>query len=97
MFTRPGAEPLADDLIDSRIEVHDSTHIEVKLDYGLDLKRRRNRYRVEMFMFMPTSLGMAPDTYGKKQFYRDIQAYIRLKTPGLALAHLLDPREEDSP
>lgn len=94
---RPGAEPLADDLIDSRIEVHDSTHIEVKLDYGLDLKRRRNRYRVEMFMFMPMSLGMAPDTYGKKQFYRDIQAYIRLKTPGLALGDLLDPAGEDSP
>ena len=87
----------SDELIESRIEIHDSHHFEVKLDYSIDPKRKKNRYRVEMFLFSPTSLGITPDTYGKKQFYNDIQAYIRFKTPALPLAALLNPDEPDSP
>ena len=92
---RPGS--FQDDLIDSRIEIHDSDHFEVKLDYSIDPKRRKNSYRVEMFLFTPLSLGITQDSYRKKQFYNDIQAYIRFKTPNLPLAALLNPDDEGSP
>ncbi len=92
-------EPTAylEDLIESRIEIHDSQHFEVKLDYSIDPHRKKNRYRVEMFLFSPLSLGVTPDTYSKKRFYTDIQAYIRFKTPAVPLAALLNPEDPDSP
>ena len=88
---------LATELIDSRIEIHDSNHFEVKLDYTMDPGRAWNRYRVETFIFTPASLGISPDTYRKRQFYNDIQAYIRFKTPTVSLTALLAPEAGDSP
>ena len=92
---RPGQ--LASDLIDGRIEVHDSNHFEVKLDYSIDPSRVKNRYRVEAYFFTPTSLGITPETYRKKAFYSDVQAYIRFKTPAISLATLLVPEGAISP
>lgn len=92
---RPGG--FDEELIDSRIEIHDSNHFEVKLDYTIDPAKAANRYRVEVFLFTPLSLGITYDTYGKKQFYRDIQAYIRFKTPSIPLAALLNTANEASP
>jgi hypothetical protein len=92
---RPGQ--LASDLIDSRIEIHDSNHFEVKLDYSLESNRQKNRYRVEAYFFTPLSLGITQDTYLKKQFYNDVQAYIRFKTPGISLAALLASDSKSSP
>lgn len=90
-----GAE--LDELIEGRIEIHDSRHFEMKLDYSIDPRRAKNRYRVEMFLFSPVSLGISPETYDKRQFYHDIQAYIRFKTPSLSLQELLDPGDARSP
>lgn len=86
-----------EDVIDSRIGVHDINQFEVKLDYAIDPARRTNRYRVDTFFFLPYSLGVGPLTYGREQFYADVQAYIRFKTPSIALQRLLDPNSEVSP
>jgi hypothetical protein len=96
MFTG-NPDEVARELIDGRIEVHDSHHFEVKLDYSIDPSRKRNRYRVEAYFFTPLSLGITPETYPKKRFYNDIQAYIRFKTPAISLATLLLPEEASSP
>ncbi len=86
-----------EELIESRIGIHDSNQFEVKLDYAINPKARRNRYRVEAYFFVPRSLGINGYTYSKEQFYGDIQAYIRFKTPHVALGSLLDPKNGDSP
>jgi hypothetical protein len=86
-----------EELIDSRIEVHDSNQFEVKLDYSIDPALRENRYHIEAYFFVPRSLGINSYTYSRDQFYSDIQAYIRFKTPELSLGSLLEPENRRSP
>ena len=42
-------------------------------------------------------MGINSYTYPREQFYADIQAYIRFKTPGLSLADLIDPKNDVTP
>ena len=83
--------------IDSRIGVHDANQFEVKLDYAIDPAREQSRYRIEAYFFVPSSLGINPQTYSREQFYTDIQAYIRFKTPSVSLVSLCDPNNVESP
>lgn len=80
-----------------RVEVHDATHVELKLDYGLPDGGRRARYQVCIFAFFPGSLNIHPLSYTKRDFYRDINAYVRFKTPDLSLDELLDLDGDSSP
>ena len=77
-------------LIESRIEVHDSNQFEVKLDYAIDPTRRKSHYRVDAYFFLPKSLGINSHTYDRAQFFSDVQAYLRFKTPALPLVSVLD-------
>jgi hypothetical protein len=86
-----------DDLIESRIGVHDGNQFELKLDYVIDPAARRSRYQIEAYFFVPQSLGLDPHTYPREQFYADVQAYIRFKTPAVSLTELVDPDEPRSP
>ena len=43
------------------------------------------------------TLGINPATYGKTEFYNDIQRYIRFKTPQFSISKLTDPGEKNSP
>jgi hypothetical protein len=70
--------------IQQAIKPHDKYQIEIKLDYEL-LPGQQTHYRNATYIFMPHSLGIRPGTYPKADFYRDIQNYIRLKTPALIL------------
>jgi len=87
----------SENLIESRVEAHDSQQFEVKLDYSIDPKKRHNEYRVEAYMFIPRSLGINRDTYSADHFFRDTQSYIRFKTPRVALKDLLSPQFKRSP
>ncbi len=82
-----------EDLIESRIGVHDSNHFEVKLDYSIRAKGR-SRYNIDYYFFVPKSLGVNKYTYRDEQFFADVQAYIRFKTPSLTLQNLSG---DDSP
>lgn len=86
-----------EDLIDSRIGVHDDNQFEVKLDYTIDATARRSRYVIETYLFVPRSLGIDADTYRHEHFYSDIQAYIRFKTPCVSLRALADEGNDASP
>lgn len=71
-------------LIQQAVVPHDRYQIELKLDYEL-FDSTQTHYRVETYIFVPRTLSITRGTYTKKQFYRDIQNYIRLKTPTLIL------------
>jgi hypothetical protein len=90
-------EDFTEELIDGRVDVHDSTHFELKLDYSIDSKRKDNSYRVESYFFVPRSLGINSSTYPRQQFYNDVQGYIRLKTPNIPLTTLADADDPLSP
>lgn len=86
-----------EDLIESRVGVHDSNHFEVKLDYCLDSTRSRSQYEVECYLFVPRSLGINRHSYPREQFYSDVQGYIRFKTPVIGLRTLADAGDPLSP
>ncbi len=73
---------LTDTQIDSRIGIHDSNHLEVKLDYRVD-PNEKAKYRVESYFFIPANLGISKQSYGSADFYSDVQGYIRFKTPSI--------------
>lgn len=70
--------------IQQAVKPHDKYQLEMKLDYAL-LEGKKTFYKVSTYIFIPPSLGINPETYTKADFYRDVQNYIRLKTPTLIL------------
>lgn len=80
-----------------RVEVHDDTHVELKLDYGLPLRGRKVDYRVEIHAYFPGSLDLHAKTYSRGDFYQDLQAHLRFKTPDLSVEDLLSTSLDVSP
>jgi len=85
-----------DEEIEGRVAIHDSDHVEVKLDCRLGANSK-SRYRVETYFFVPGSLGLNKSTYSRQHFYNDVQTYLRFKTPSIPLAELADRAKADSP
>ena len=70
--------------IQQAVKPHDKYQIEIKLDYEL-LEAKETRYKISTYIFVPQNLGISRNSYTKADFYRDIQNYIRLKTPAFIL------------
>jgi len=70
--------------IEQAVKLHDKYQFETKLDYEL-LPDKKTHYRINTFIFIPSSLDINANSYSKTDFYRDVQNYIRLKTPVLIL------------
>jgi len=79
------------------IRKHDNRQFEVKVAYPLDRHRRRARYRLEMFIFLPYQIGVDSTTYPREQFYEDLRSYTRFKTPDIPLHRIADPNLSTSP
>lgn len=76
-----------EEAIRQRVRAHDKYQVEFKLDYPL-LPKKRTRYQITTYLFVPPSLAIRSDTYTKTEFYRDIQNYVRLRTPLVPLHEL---------
>lgn len=86
-----------DDGIDSRIRVHDENQVELKLHYAIDPTARKTRYQVEAYFFVPQTLGIDRHTYAREEFFSDVHAYIRFKSPVQPLESLADATRQESP
>lgn len=75
-------------MADTRLEPHDKNQLELKLAYVLDPERRKQRYRVETYLFLPVTLGLNSTTYTAERFFEQTLAFVRLKTPTVSLASL---------
>jgi len=74
-----------------RVAVHDRYQLELKLGYPL-IRGEKTRYRIDTYLFAPHSLGINPTIYDRTEFFRDIQHYVRMKTPRFRLNQVLsDP------
>ncbi|MFN8466501.1 MAG: hypothetical protein U0X20_13170 [Caldilineaceae bacterium] len=71
-----------------RIAVHDRYQLELKLGYPLT-PGKQTRYLIDTYLFLPASLGINSSSYTSKDFYRDIQTYIRMKTPRFLMEQIL--------
>jgi hypothetical protein len=69
---------------------HDNFSIEFKCGFNCKDDRARDDFSVNAWVFVPNSLDINPENYGKKQFYRDIKSNIRLITPVYLLREIAD-------
>ncbi len=80
-------------MIEETIHIHDKYQFEIKLGYPLESHKKSTVYNIETYVFFPNSLGINRHSYKKTDFYNDIQAYIRLKTPTVLLKDMVHGQE----
>ena len=73
---------------------HDRYQIEIKSQMLTSNPGEENE-QVDMWLFLPPALGIAPAEYSSIQFYSDLRTYTRLKTPFFNIDDLLS--SSDSP
>lgn len=68
-------------MISIQAKKHDNFSVEFKFGFNTKEDGIRDDFSVNAWMFVPNSLDINPENYGKKQFYRDIKSNVRLITP----------------
>ncbi len=91
-----GWEQVEDELSDADIHVHDKFQFELKSEYT-PISDKKNKYLMEFFLFVPSSLQVNRYTYSKSQFYLDQTSLIRFKTPVVPLKELIASNTPRSP
>ena len=77
-------------MIDIKAKIHDKFSIEFKVGFRVRRKLKKNDFAVNTWLFIPNSLDINQQTYGKNQFYRDVKSYVRLITPVFLLREITD-------
>ena len=72
-------------MISIKAKKHDNYAVEFKFGFDCSMNDVRDDFTVNAWMFVPNSLDINSEIYGKKQFYRDIKSNIRLITPSYLL------------
>ncbi len=78
-------------MITIQAKKHDNFSVEFKFGFEGKPEAERHELAVNTWIFVPNSLDITPQTYGKDQFYRDIKSNVRLITPVYLLRELSDP------
>ena len=68
-------------MISIQAKQHDNFSVEFKFGYNCIEDGVKDKFSVNAWIFVPNSLDINPENYGKNQFYRDIKSNIRLITP----------------
>ena len=75
-------------MISIQAKKHDNFSVEFKFGYNCIEDGVKDKFSVNAWIFVPNSLDINPENYGKKQFYRDIKSNVRLITPVYLLRDL---------
>ena len=70
---------------------HDNYSVEFKFGFEDNEGLKDNRFAVNSWIFLPNSIGINPESYGKDQFYRDVKSNVRLITPRFSLKEISSP------
>lgn len=68
-------------MISIQAKKHDNFSVEFKFGFNCTEDGARDDFSVNAWIFVPNSLDINLENYGKKQFYRDIKSNVRLITP----------------
>ena len=79
-------------MITIQAKKHDNFSVEFKFGFVGNSDVNEQEFAVNTWVFLPNSLDITPQTYGKDQFYRDIKSNVRLITPVFLLRELSDPK-----
>lgn len=77
-------------MITIQAKKHDNYSVEFKFGFEDGGKAGKKDFAVNSWIFIPNSIGINPENYGKNQFYRDIKSNIRLITPSYSISELAD-------
>ena len=78
-------------MITIQTKKHDNFSVEFKFGFeGNSTEAGHHDFVVNSWIFVPNSLDINPQTYGKDQFYRDIKSNVRLITPVYLLRSLAE-------
>ena len=77
-------------MISIQAKKHDNFSLEFKCGFNCKEDGVRDDFSVNAWIFVPNSLDINPENYGKKQFYRDIKSNVRLMTPVYLLKEIAD-------
>ena len=75
-------------MISIKAKKHDDFSVEFKFGFDCAKDGVRDDFSVNAWMFVPNSLDINSEVYGKKQFYRDIKSNVRLITPSYLLREI---------
>ena len=72
-------------MISIHAKKHDNFSVEFKFGFDCIVDGVEDDFAVNAWIFVPYSLDITPENYGKDQFYRDIKSNVRLITPSFHL------------
>ena len=75
-------------MINIQVKKHDNFSVEFKFGFNCMHDGVKDDFAVNAWIFVPNSLDINPENYGKKQFYRDIKSNVRLITPVYTLREM---------
>lgn len=75
-------------MITIQAKKHDNFSVEFKFGFVGTPNAEQDDFAVNWWVFVPNSIDINPQTYGKDQFYRDIKSNVRLITPTYLLRDL---------
>lgn len=90
-------DPFWDEFETGEIHFRDKWQFELISEFSPIPGQKQSEYTQEFFIFVPSTLQINPQTYIKKDFFRDETNLIRLQTPNLTFEELLNPFSLDSP
>jgi len=76
-------------MIQENITIHDKYQFELKIGYKILEQDLDTLYNIEMYFFIPNSLDINKSNYTQKDFYNDLQTYIRFKSPTIILRNIV--------
>ena len=80
-------------MISIEAKKHDNFSVEFKFGFNCLHDGVKDDFAVNAWVFVPNSLDINPENYGKSQFYRDVKSNVRLITPVYKLREMA---QEDS-
>lgn len=77
-------------MIQVKTSIHDRFSVEFKINFS-GKEQQHRLFKMNSWLFVPSSLDINASTYSKEQFYQDVKSNVRLKTPQFTLQQLADP------
>ena len=71
--------------MEETLRIRDRFQFDLELGYPFPRDVPRVEYELEAYLFLPSTLGINRDNYSKANFYDDLDAHIRLRTPSVSL------------
>ena len=81
-------------MISIQAKKHDDFSVEFKFGFNCSMDGVRDDFKVNAWMFVPNSLDINEEIYGKKQFYRDVKSNVRFITPSYLLREIAQDGSE---